>query len=282
MSDLVLEHFHLRRHPFLVEIDVEGLHPFPSFHQGLLRLDQSLYQRSSVLVLGEVGSGKTALTRAHTHKLAPSSFEVRSQLVQATGKNLAKAVVEGLLTEFGEPIPFNNSARSMDVLKRCLRRLYDQGRQPVIILDDVHHLKPSDWLALKALMNYELDSKSLVMLLFVGAQEDTLRVLGLNSLREVRDRIGLCYHLTGLKPHEVEKYLAHRLRWAGCKSPLFPSDIAEQIGRHSQGLPRRINRLAGACLLAAACVKRELIDQQCLAQALSEMQFSAPKKENEE
>jgi len=101
----------------------------------------------------------------------------------------------------------------------------------------------------------------------------------LNALQEVRDRIGLCYHLQGLKPQETEKFLAQRLRWAGCKTPLFPADIAEQIGRHAQGIPRRINRLAGACLLAAASLKRELIDQPCLTQAISETQFQAPKKE---
>jgi len=279
MSDIVRDHFQLQRHPFTAEIDVDGLFQFHSFQQGLLRLDQSLYQRGSVLIAGEVGSGKTALIRSFIHRLAPSSFEIRSQLVLATGKNSARAVVDGFLAEFGESIPFNNAARSLEALKRCLRRLHEQGRQPIIILDDVHHFKPADWLSIKALMNYELDSRSLVVLVFMGAQDDTLQVLGLNSLQEVRDRIGLCYHLTGLTTPEVEKYLAHRLRWAGCKSPLFPADIAEQIGRHSQGIPRRINRLAGACLLAAATKKKELIDQPCFTQALSEVQFQAPKKE---
>lgn len=279
MSDLVRDHFQLHRHPFTSEIDVEGFYPFQSFQQGLLRLDQSLYQRGSVLIVGEVGSGKTALIRSFVNRLAPSSFEIRSQLVLATGKNAAKAAVDGLLAEFGDTIPFNNAARSLDALKRCLRRLHEQGRQPIIILDDVHHFKPADWLIIKALMNYELDSRSLVVLVFMGAQDDTLQVLGLNSLQEVRDRIGLCYHLTGLKTNEVEKYLSQRLRWAGCKTPLFPGDIAEQIGRHSQGIPRRVNRLAGACLLAAASLKKELIDQPCLAQAISEMQFQAPKRE---
>ena len=279
MSDLVREHFNLHRHPFTAEIDVDGLFQFHSFQQGLLRLSQSLYQRGSVLIVGEVGAGKTALIRSFVQTLAPSSFEVRSQLVLAAGKNSARAAIDGFLTEFGEAIPFNNAARSLEVLKRCLRRLHEQGRQPVIILDDVHHFKPADWLIIKALMNYELDSKSMVVLVFMGAQDDTLQTLGLNTLQEVRDRIGLCYHLSGLKVSEVEKYLAQRLRWAGCKTPLFPADIAEQIGRYSQGIPRRINRLAGACLLAAATMKRDLVDQSCLTQAISEMQFQAPKKE---
>ena len=281
MSDMVREHYQLHRHPFTTEIDVEGLYAFQSFQQGLLRLDQALYQRGPVLIVGEVGSGKTALIRSFTKRLAPSSFEVRSQLVLATPKKAARAVVDGFLTEFGEPIPFNNLANSLEALKRCLRRLHDQGRQPVLILDDVHHLKSADWLILKSLMNYELDSKMPVILIFMGAQDDTLRTLALNSLQEVRDRFGLCYHMRGLKSQEVEKYLTQRLRWAGAHTPLFPADIAEQICRHSQGIPRRINRLAGACLLAAASNKKDLIDQTCLVQALSETQFQAPPREEE-
>lgn len=281
MSDLVREFFQLNRHPFTTEIDVEGLYPFLSFQQGILRLDQALYQRSSVLIVGEVGSGKTALIRAFTKRLAPSSFEIRNQLVMAAQKNAARATVDGFLTGFGEPIPFNNMARSLEALKHCLHRLHEQGRQPILLLDDVHHLKPSDWLTLKALMNFELDSKISVLLIFMGAEEDTLRTLALNSLQEVRDRLGLCYHLRGLKVNEVEKYLTQRLRWAGAGNPLFPADIAEQIWRHSQGIPRRINRLAGACLLAAASNKKDLIDQTCLVQALSETQFQAPPREEE-
>jgi len=42
-----------------------------------------------------------------------------------------------------------------------------------------------------------------------------------------------------------------------------------------------INRLASACLLAAATSKKDLIDQTCLVQALSETQFQAPPREEE-
>jgi type II secretory pathway predicted ATPase ExeA len=132
---------------------------------------------------------------------------------------------------------------------------------------------------MKALMNYELDSRMPVLFVFMGAEEPALRTLTLSSMREVKDRLGFCYHMPPLKVHETEKYLDKRLKWAGCQNPLFPTDIAEQIWRHSLGVPRRVNFLAGNCLLAAACCKRELIDQPCLQQAISEMQFKAPQEE---
>ena len=278
MSDLVLSHFGLHRHPFTPEIDADGLHRFTSFQQGLMRLEQALKARSSMLVVGSPGSGKTAMVRSLCRRLESSSFEVRDRLVAPT-KNPARAVVDGLLADLGESVPFNNLARGIDNLRKTLRRLYESNRQPVLVLDDVHHLNPNAWLTLKSLLCFQLDSVVPVILILVGAQEETLRTLSLSSLQEVRDRLGLCYHLRSLKPEETVEYLHKRLSWAGCSRPLFPQEIAEQMGRQTQGLPRRINRLAAACLLSAASLQRELIDQSCLQQALSETQFQAPREE---
>lgn len=277
MKDLIVEHFQLRRHPFSVEIETEGLYPFKSFQQGMLRLEQATHSRSPVLVIAEPGAGKTALIRTFCQKLAASSFEVRSQLVVLT-KTPIRPLLDGFLTEFGEQIPFNNPARSLERLRGRLAKIYDQGRLPVLLIDDAHHLNSVAWLILKALLNYELDSKLPCLLIFMGKTE-TLVTLGLNELQEVRERLGLCFHLRSLKPQEIEAYLEKRLAWAGLKKPIFPSDIADQIWRHAQGNPRRVNRLAEKCLLAAACHRRDLIDGACLEEAVTEMNFAQPRKE---
>jgi len=279
VKDLIVEHFQLRRHPFSVEIEAEGLYPFKSFQQGMLRLEQATHSRSPVLVIAEPGAGKTALIRGYCHKLAASSFEVRSQLV-VLNKSPIRPLLDGFLTGFGEQIPFNNPARSLERLKGCLSRIYDQGRLPVLLVDDAHHLNANAWLILKALMNYEMDSKLPCLLIFMGKAE-TLSTLGLNELQEVRERLGFCFHLRPLKPQEIEPYLEKRLKWAGLKKTVFPSDIADQIWRHAQGNPRRINRLAEKCLLSAACNRRELIDGPCLEEAVSETTFQQFRKDEE-
>lgn len=278
MNDVVLEHFQLRRHPFTPEIDVEGFYNFESFSQGLLRLQHILHNRGTVLVVGEPGSGKTSLVRSFVKKLAPSAFLVHDQVVPPV-LNPIKSVVEGLLTGLGEAIPFNNPARALSRLKSSILALYKKNQMPVILLDDVHHLNLTSWLTLKTLMNYELDSKVPLVMVFIGARQETLRQLNFSALQEVRDRLSFCYHMQGLKACEVEAYLAKRMEWAGAKHPVFPTAIAEQMCRHSQGLPRRLNRLSSGCLLAAATLKRSLIDQDCLDQATSETNFQAQREE---
>lgn len=279
MSDIVLDTFGLRRHPFTVDIDTDGLYPFHSFHQGLLRLEQGARQKGCYMVAAEPGTGKTALVRALVKRLASSSFLMLEQLVPAVQQPI-RATVEGLLTQLGEPLPFNNTARALARLKQSLQSIAEKQRTPVLILDDVHHLTPNCWLTLKTLMNYELDSKMPLLLLLLGGSR-ALRQLNFNALEEVRDRLSSCFYLQGLQPREYSSYLEHRLKWAGCKRPVFPEDVSLELGRHAQGNPRRINRLASVCLLAAATQNRKLVDAECLEAAVSEVQFQVPQRDEE-
>ena len=230
-----------------------------------------------MLLVGEPGTGKTALVRSVTQRLAPGAFKVMEQLVPCA-KAPMRAVVEGWLGQLGEPLPFNNPPRALQQLKRGLLDLSEKQRLPVLILDDVHHLTKDCWLTLKSLMNYDLDSRSPVVFLLVG-NPSALRPLSFTALEEVRDRLSSCYHLKGLAPNEVGLYLEQRLRWAGADRPIFPDDIANEIALHAQGMPRRVNRLANASLLAAACMDRKLVDRECLQIGLSELQFQAPQRE---
>ena len=60
------------------------------------------------------------------------------------------------------------------------------------------------------------------------------------------------HHIVGLQRDELDAYLAHRLRLAGCELPLFEPPSAEALFQASRGLPRQINRIAHYALSAAA------------------------------
>lgn len=270
MSTTLLERFSFRRLPFTPEIEPQALFSYESFQQGRLRLEQALHQRGMALVAGEPGSGKTALARALVSRLAPSSYRTLYCPV-LNAKNPLRPVVENLLAQLGEKIPFNNVPRGVAVLKEALLLCAEQGQTPVVLLDDAHGLNASAWLALKTLTNYEMDSRMPFCLWFLGARQELLAGLRWSGLAEVRSRLHFCYHLRGLQEAEAEAYLAAHLRWAGCDRPLFPREVALEIHRQAHGLPRMVNRLAQGCLVAAACERKDLVDLPCLEQAASEL-----------
>jgi len=270
VSHPVLEKFQLRRLPFQADIDASALYASEGFEQGRLRLKQAVRDRGMVLVTGDYGAGKSALIRAVASQLATSSYRVL-YLAAVDGSNPLRPVVEGLLDQLGEKIPFNNVPRAMAILKKALLRSYEQNVVPVVTVDDAHALDARAWMGLKTLTNFEMDSKMPFCLWLLGPRQDLMVPLRQAGLAEVRSRLQFCYHLKNLQQHEIEPYLAAHLRWAGCDRPIVPRDVTLELFRLTNGLPRTVNRLAYHCLMAAALEGKDLVDQSCLDRAVSEV-----------
>jgi type II secretory pathway predicted ATPase ExeA len=262
-------HFNLTRAPFSQEIEPHCLFQSEAHAQCKARLDYLRRERGLAVITGEVGSGKSSVLRAFMRQLAASSYLVLYGAVPAVAGPL-RAVVEGWLEQLGEKIPFNNLARCIYLLHQSLEAVYEQGRQPFLALDESHLLDNRSLLQLKALLNYDMDSRLPVALVLVGGLK-LAKALSLPPLEEIRQRLLFAYPLSGLKRTEMESYLAARLKQAGCERQIFPPEIIDEMYRHTQGIPRRVNQLANLCLVAAATRRLQLVDSACLLQALEEM-----------
>lgn len=270
MNSIILDQFKLKRLPFSTDIDTASMLKFVSFHQGELRLQNALHQRGMALIVGESGAGKSTLIRSLHQRLGTSSYRLLYAAVPALSYAI-KPVIEDLLAQLGEPVPFRNPSKGIKLLQESLQRVEQQGQLPVVVMDDAHSFDGPSWLLLKTLTNYEIDSKLPFCLWLLGAHHDITKTLSLNKMAEIRGRLHFCFHLRGLESEETEAYIKAHLGWAGTDRPLFPRDVCVEIHRRSKGLPRQINRLAFAAMVAAACDRKELVDLLCVEQATSEM-----------
>ena len=114
-----------------------------------------------------------------------------------------------------------------------------------------HHLRNAVLEDLRLLTNYEMDSRNRLCLLLVGLTE-LRRRLSMAVHESLAQRVVVRYHLAGLAREELSEYLAHRLRLAGCELPLFEPPAVEALFQATQGMPRKINRLAHYALTSAA------------------------------
>ena len=57
-------------------------------------------------------------------------------------------------------------------------------------------------------------------------------------------RVVVRYHLASLRCEELEPYLAHALRLAGCEAPLFEPAAGQALFQTSHGLPPQVSSLA--------------------------------------
>jgi type II secretory pathway predicted ATPase ExeA len=84
-------------------------------------------------------------------------------------------------------------------------------------------------------------------------------------------RIGMRFCLPAMDLSESATYLRHHLELAGRKDPLIADDAVARLHRFSGGIPRALNNVATAALVAAAGEGKALVDDTCAKAAVAEL-----------
>lgn len=237
------EFFGLVRKPFAKTPDPEFLFSSRQHAEALARLSHAVEEREIAVLTGDVGAGKTTLSRALVDEFADRcrfSFVVNPALPPA---QLLGAISGG----FGLPRA-RRKADAFAALAEHAARLDGEGRFAVVVVDEAQLLPARGFDELRLLTNVAADDRALVGLVLLG-QPELRRRLRERGGEAFAQRVGVAYHLGALDPGEIGPYLAHRLAVAGRSAPLFDAGAVEAVRRHSGGLPRRVNQVAAGALL---------------------------------
>ena len=261
------KHFALTHYPFEANLDHEVLFDAAAHSEAQVRLQHLLELRAIGLLTGEAGCGKTTVCRRVTAALHPGLYRVF--YVSLTTGNVMD-MYKSIAWELGLPTERNRAA-AFRVIRAEITRLTLEGKQrPVLIVDEAHHLRNDVLEDLRLLTNYAMDSDNRLCLILVGLTE-LRRRLRMAVHESLAQRIAVRYHLAGLARDELPDYLTHRLRLAGCELPLFEPPAVEALFQASQGMPRKVNRLAHYALTAAAAAKAKTVTDEHLQTALDEV-----------
>ena len=140
----------------------------------------------------------------------------------------------------------------------------------MLIVDEAHHLRNDVLEDLRLLTNYQMDSENRLCLLLVGLTE-LRRRLSMAVHESLAQRIVVRHHLTGLKREELPRSLTHRLQLVGCEQPLFDAPAIEALFQATQGVPRKVNRLAHYALTSAALDKARILSIEHVQAAREEI-----------
>jgi type II secretory pathway predicted ATPase ExeA len=239
------EFYGLTEKPFNKTPDPRFLFQSRKHAEALARLYHAVEEQDIVLLTGEIGSGKTTLSRAFIDGLGGSFHPVLIINPRLSPSQLLHMVALRLgmddLTQQRHGI--------LEGINAKLYEIYEAGRRPVIIIDEAQ-LIPSKatFEELRLLTNFQLDNRNLLAIALIGQTELRER-LNRKPYKALRQRIGMQYHLGPLDRKETEAYVLHRLRVAGREALLFESGAIELLYRYSGGIPRRINIIAGNALI---------------------------------
>ena len=238
-------------------------------HQELLaRLQYLSRNRGFGLITGEVGAGKSTAIRAFASGLDPS----RHQLLYISQSDLSS---RHLYRELCLQLGLKPAFHAADTRRQLTQAVWDvyknHDKQPTIVIDEAHLLSSAMLEEVRFLTNFHLDSASPMTLILVGQTELRQR-FRLQTLEAITQRINLRYHLTGLSDLETKAYIIHHLKVAGVNHPIFSDEAIRVTYQFSKGIPRRINNLATACLLAGFMEQKSIIDEMTVKKALAEFQ----------
>ena len=249
MSVLYLDHFDLKTDPFRITPDTEF------FFSGGQRGDileglivASMHDEGIVCVVGEIGMGKTMLSRmlldrlrqlpADTVYLANPVFD-RDEILDAIARDLIPTPPEG------------NRAQRLAALERVLIERYSQDRRVVVVVDEAHSMPGTTLEEIRLLSNLETSQHKLLKIVLFG-QPELDGLLNAPQLRQVKDRISHRFELQPLNASEASAYLMFRLHKAGWQGgELFDSKALALLVQASEGRTRKLNMLADKSMLAA-------------------------------
>ena len=232
------------------------------------RLQHLIALRGIGLLTGEAGSGKTTACRRLIHSLHEGLYRV-FYVPLSTG-NVMDAY-KSVAWEMGLPTERSRAVCYRVIRAEVTRLCLEAKKTPILIVDEAHHLRNDVLEDLRLLTNYEMDSKNRLCLLLVGLTEIRRR-LTMAVHESLEQRIVLKHHVEGIGRDELDSYLGHHLRRAGTEISLFAPDAQEALYQATNGLPRRVNRLAHYTMIAGASSGASILSSEHVEAALREIQ----------
>lgn len=273
---IYLNHFGLNCEPFSIVPDPGFLYPSSHHRQAVAHLKYGLDREGGfILLTGEVGTGKTTLTRTMLKRL-PAHVRVAYVL---NSKLVVTDVLASICDELSIEIPDNSelsfSKTCIDALNQDLIAAHADGKKTLVVIEEAQNLSAEVLETLRLLSNLETTTHKLLHILLVG-QPELLEILAQKDQRQLNQRVVSRFHLLPLEKNEVANYVNHRLHRAGANRSLFDNAALSALFRLTKGVPRLINLICHHSLLAAYATGAKTVSADLVKKASVEILGDQP------
>jgi general secretion pathway protein A len=262
---MYLEYWGFQKYPFDNVPDPEFMYYSPEHKEALARLVYAVKRnKGAVLLTGEIGCGKTMLSRVFIQQLAESEFDI------GLITNPALAPIDFLkeaLNQIGLNAQSNSKQELLNILNIAMVENMKKSRLTVFIIDEAQMISGETFEEIRLLLNFQLNDRFLLTLVLIGQPElrDKIR-----AYTQLDQRIANRYHLNPLNLNNTRDYIAIRMEKAGQTDSMFTPAAVDEIYNHSAGVPRVINNICDLALLVGFSLKSKEIDSDTIRKVIKD------------
>ncbi|WP_076417043.1 AAA family ATPase [Colwellia sp. UCD-KL20] len=242
-------YFGLKEKPFSIAPDPQYLFMSDRHREALAHLTYGLGDAGGfVLLTGEVGTGKTTVSRCLMERLPENTQAAFILNPTLSSHELLATICDELKIRYRKT---GATLKTLtDKIQEKLLKNHKENTNTLLIIDEAQHLQPEVLEQLRLLTNLETNTKKLLQVILIG-QPELQTLLKRRDLRQLAQRITARYHLLPLNKQEVAQYIKHRLSIAEGIRALFSTSAMNTIHKICGGIPRLINLVCERSLINA-------------------------------
>jgi general secretion pathway protein A len=220
-------------------------------------LNYGIQSRKGILLLtGDIGCGKTLLSRRLIVGLSPVRYDVALIANPALSPS---ELLDEVLSQFGLSLVQSKAAR-LQILNERLELNAQRGVSSVLVVDEAQAIESvKGFEELRLLTNFQLNDRFLLTIVLIGQPELRHRVAEISQLNQ---RIAVRAHLGPFTEEETSAYITARIGASTHRTGVFTKEAVAVIYEQSKGIGRLVNALCDQCLFAGAIERVSEIDDR--------------------
>ncbi len=259
----------LEREPFSTSPDPDFFYHSQSHYSALKRVEIAIRLRRGLsIVLGDVGAGKTTLSRTLLQQFKDEEDFIFCMILDPGYKSEYQFLFS--LTRMLDIMPqFRSTLDFKEALEKFLfQKGVEENKTIVLLIDEGQKISRENLEVLRMLLNYETNEYKLLQLVIMAQTELLARI---RHVHNFVDRVALQYSINPLDEQETASMIRFRLRTAGYSGSrdLFSDCAVRLIYEYSRGYPRRIAMLCHDALEALIMNDKSLVDVALITELIT-------------
>jgi len=262
------------REPFSTSPDPDFFYHTREHDRALTNLLIELRLRRGLSVIfGDVGTGKTTLSRKLLHELNKRGDMIFHMILDPSFVNEEQFLIS-LMRNFDIELSEDFDLNKADIMglrdtieQFLIQKTLKEDRTIILIIDEAQKLDLVTLEALRILLNFETNDHKLIQLVLLGQLELYSKVV---NMANFLDRVSFKFTLNPLDVKETSELIRFRIIKAGYKGDrdLFLESAISEIFNCSKGYLRKINMLCHKVLKELVMQDGRVVDQEMVRKVI--------------